>query len=96
MQMPDGWYGVAAPTELILEFLRVFSRFEYALKVTGFLKGDENDPKPAWDCFAREVSTDFDLVWCGIVKGNSGQRFSISSTTRQRRWSRQGIAYIGK
>ena len=59
--MPDGWYGVAAPSELILKFLGVFSRFEYALKVTGFLEGKKRDPKPAWDGFAREVSTGFDL-----------------------------------
>ena len=58
--MPDdGWYGVAAPNERILEFLHIFSRFEYALKVTGFLEGDENDPRAAWDCFARDVLREF-------------------------------------
>ncbi len=60
--MPDGWRDLAVSRESILKFLFVFSRFEYALKVTGFHDGNELEPKPAWDRFAREVSTDFDLV----------------------------------
>lgn len=49
-------YGSVASPELLLEFLRAFSRFEFALKATGFAQGDERGVEPAWDRFARAIS----------------------------------------
>jgi hypothetical protein len=40
--------------ELILRFFVTFSRFEYALKRAGFVRGDRNDALPDWSTFAKE------------------------------------------
>ncbi len=38
--------------DLLLEFFLTFSRFEFALKASGFAYGDLNEVKPNWDRFA--------------------------------------------
>lgn len=46
--------------ELILDFFLAFSRFEYALKSSGFSNGDENGITPSWDKFASAIKDSFD------------------------------------
>lgn len=53
---------VGAPDNLLAEFLRVFSRFEYALKSTAFAQGDERRVEPNWDAFARDIRQDFETI----------------------------------
>ena len=45
------------PRELTLRFLAVFSRYEYALKRAGYVRGDESQIWADWDLFARDVAT---------------------------------------
>ncbi len=42
--------------ELVLEFVCFFSRFEFALKNSGFLKGNEKLAAPDWDKFSDSFS----------------------------------------
>ena len=44
---------------LLLDFFLVFSRAEYALKNSGFLKGDERRVDPDWDKFAASLKNSF-------------------------------------
>lgn len=46
--------------ELTLEFLAVFSRLEYALKVTRFRNAGDGEAKADWSKFSLEVSAVFD------------------------------------
>jgi len=46
--------------ELALEFLAVFSRLEYALKVTEFRKTGDGEAKADWSKFSLEVGVVFD------------------------------------
>jgi hypothetical protein len=52
--------------QLLLEFFLVFSRFEYALKASGFHKRHPPNPphypraEPDWDCFAARLRDKFD------------------------------------
>jgi len=43
-----------------VRFFVVFSRYEYALKASGYIAGDESHPKADWDKFAKEISESFD------------------------------------
>ena len=45
--------------ELVLEFFLHVSRFEFALKVTGYARGDETRVDPDWDRFSAEISSSF-------------------------------------
>ncbi len=45
--------------QLIFEFFLLFSKFEYALKIVGFHKGD-GDARPNWIKFAESIKNDFD------------------------------------
>ncbi len=45
--------------ELACEFLGMFARAEYALKASGFVRGDETSAHPDWDRFARSVDAIF-------------------------------------
>lgn len=47
------------PEQLALEFVGTFARCEYALKQSGFAKGNENTVEPNWDAFAKEVDWHF-------------------------------------
>ena len=48
------------PVELLLIFFLTFSRFEFALKNSAFVKGNEREAKPDWDDFAASLSNAFD------------------------------------
>ena len=52
---------LAGDSKLVLRFLAVFSRFEYALKRAGYLKKSEN-AEPNWDTFANKLKGDFKRV----------------------------------
>lgn len=52
--LPDPFSLIAIPKELACEFFAVFSRFEFALKEGGFVKG-EGRASPDWQRFTREV-----------------------------------------
>lgn len=45
--------------ELACEFLGVFARSEYALKVAGFRSGNESRVDADWDAFAKAIATSF-------------------------------------
>lgn len=49
------------PANLACEFLAVFSRMEYALKVSGYATGT-NKVEAWWDKFANDVDTAFNAV----------------------------------
>ena len=46
--------------DLALEFLAVFSRFEFALKVTGYRQAGDGEARADWIAFANTVSNSFD------------------------------------
>ncbi|OXI90787.1 hypothetical protein CFB40_10680 [Burkholderia sp. AU31652] len=46
--------------DLVTGFMGVFSRYEYALKNSGFAIGGENRVDPDWDAFARSIADEFD------------------------------------
>lgn len=50
------------PSELAIEFMAVFSRFEYALKSTEFADGGQTRVDPAWDRFANKVHHQFEQI----------------------------------
>ena len=55
-------YRSAIPQEyadLIIEYFIVFSRFEYALKQTGFHNGSETHLEPDWDKFCNTFKEKF-------------------------------------
>jgi hypothetical protein len=45
------------PRDLTLEFLRTFSRFEYVLKRSGYVRGDEKRIDADWDRLDRQLSS---------------------------------------
>jgi hypothetical protein len=51
--LPDSFTFISVPKNLACEFFAVFSRFEFALKESGFVKG-EGRASPDWQRFARE------------------------------------------
>jgi hypothetical protein len=44
------------PRDLTLEFLVTFARFEFALKKSGYARGDNSQVSPDWDVFANDVA----------------------------------------
>ena len=44
------------PRDLTLEFMATFSRFEFALKKSGYARGDDSQVSPDWDAFAKDVA----------------------------------------
>lgn len=50
------------PETLALEFLGSFARCEYALKGSGFARGNANSVEADWDAFANEVDWHFRRV----------------------------------
>jgi len=50
------------PEPLALEFLGTFARCEYALKGSGYAKGDSNSVEANWDKFANDIDWHFRRV----------------------------------
>lgn len=48
--------------DLVLDFFATFSRFEFALKAAGYVKGTENSAAPDWDRFAQRCRERFEGV----------------------------------
>jgi hypothetical protein len=44
------------PKALTLEFMATFARFEFALKKSGYARGDDSQVSPHWDAFANDVA----------------------------------------
>jgi hypothetical protein len=55
--MPDIIEQFHIPRELTVDFLGTFSRFEYALKRSGYVKGDEKRIDADWDRLGRDLSS---------------------------------------
>lgn len=55
LEMPDPFSFLSIPKDLVCEFFAVFSRFEFALKESGYVKG-EGRASPDWKRFAREFT----------------------------------------
>ncbi|TGN96143.1 hypothetical protein [Burkholderia sp. USMB20] len=49
-------------SDLVTGFMGVFSRYEYALKNSGFANGGEEEVRPNWDAFARDIADEFDRL----------------------------------
>jgi len=50
---------VRVSLDLLLEFFLTFARVEFALKNSGFVKGDERKALPDWDSFAASIRNHF-------------------------------------
>ena len=50
----------AIDRQLVLDFFLCFSRFEFALKVSGYARGDASQVSPDWDRFAAEIHDTFE------------------------------------
>ena len=57
--LPDPFTFISVPKDLACEFFAVFSRVEFALKESGFVKG-EGRASPDWRRFAREFTLEVD------------------------------------
>jgi hypothetical protein len=44
------------PRALTLEFMATFARFEFALKKSGYARGDDSQVSPNWDAFANDLA----------------------------------------
>ena len=59
------------PEGLALRFLGTFARFEYALKLRGFAKGNSNSVEADWNVYARAIDSHFceltDRGFCSAV-----------------------------
>ncbi|MGY4725124.1 hypothetical protein [Burkholderia pyrrocinia] len=53
---------IAVKPDLLIGFTGVFSRYEYALKNSGFAKGGGSKVDPDWDAFARSIAAEFDKL----------------------------------
>lgn len=60
--MQDMFRHLHMPPELAAEFLAVFSRMEYALKVTTYAVGNDSKVDANWDKFANTVNDAFMAV----------------------------------
>jgi hypothetical protein len=54
------WHLLGVSKDLATEFVGVFARFEYALKVTGFVSGGPRRAKADWESFGQSVAVRFD------------------------------------
>lgn len=54
--MTSPFDGLQVPRELVCEFFAVFSRFEYTLKESGFVKDGNERATPDWEKYARSVA----------------------------------------
>lgn len=63
---------------LINEFFVVFSRFECALKASGFANGDAEKVKPNWDTFTSSIRESFDSEAKSASVNNAIEYLSIN------------------
>ena len=71
--LPNHYFYQLDPDDarLIFDFFIVFSRFEFALKRCGYLKGNSNQAEPDWNKFCndfqgkydKKVSPEFQSAW---------------------------------
>jgi hypothetical protein len=56
------------PKVLTLEFMATFARFEFALKKSGYARGDDSQVSPDWDAFANDLGK-FDAAVLAPILG---------------------------
>ncbi|ROM16902.1 hypothetical protein BK643_13985 [Pseudomonas protegens] len=56
MEIPSPFDGLHLNRELTCEFFAVFSRFEFALKESGFVREGRGSIEPAWRRYAEDVA----------------------------------------
>ena len=54
--------------DVVIEFIAVFSRLEYALKSAGFADGGLSGVNPAWDRFANKIHPQFKEIEDELLK----------------------------
>jgi hypothetical protein len=62
MEMNRIFPHMPIPEPLTLEFLGTFARCEYALKCSGYAKGDAKAVEANWDSFAKDIDWHFQRV----------------------------------
>ena len=67
--MNDVFRHLHVSPALVCEFLGVFSRVEYALKVTGHVQNNNGDARANWDTFANSISDGFEGIEDDDFKG---------------------------
>ncbi|EDH6603428.1 hypothetical protein CB473_22195 [Salmonella enterica subsp. enterica serovar Poona] len=68
-----------ASEKSLLDFIYVFSRLEYALKISGFATGDNKKVEPCWDCFANNINDIFLQIESEDLKKAVGYLLIVSS-----------------
>ncbi|KFL51680.1 hypothetical protein HT749_12595 [Burkholderia cepacia] len=79
------------PMDLVLAFMGVFARFEYALKASGFSRGDENRVDPDWDKFADSIDGEFEGA--GDEKFVGAVDYLLTEPPRKQVMVGEGIAW---
>lgn len=93
--------------ELISDFFLRFSRFEFALKVTGYATGSESRVDPDWTRFAKDIQEIFDwnrdpalVEACELYIYTPPQKQVLVngelawSTTLPGQWSEHSVAFL--
>lgn len=61
--------------KLVFNFFYIFSRFEFALKATGFLYGDNSSVSAGWDKFAESIDRKYKLVQITSVQFHRSAKY---------------------
>jgi hypothetical protein len=56
----DQLKNIIVSKDLLLNFFICFAKFEFALKISGFAKGDQSQVRPDWDGYAKSIKDIFD------------------------------------
>jgi hypothetical protein len=68
----DYLQNVPIDRELVLDFFLRFSRFEFALKITGYACGDDARVDPDWNRFAADIRS---TLKAGIGESSIGLEY---------------------
>lgn len=79
--------------ELVLDFYLTFSRFEYALKNSGFARGNENFVEPNWNEFALSLKDKFNKNANKILLEEAS--YFLEEPPLQQVLLRDGLAWSG-
>lgn len=78
--------------DLVRDFLFVFSRAEYALKATGFVKvGPHDVPKIQWTDFARELGDR--LFNCPDAAIENAQQYLVENPPKKQTYGTHGLVW---
>ncbi|WP_145930967.1 hypothetical protein [Immundisolibacter cernigliae] len=62
MAIASPFEGLQLSQELVCEFFAVFSRFEFALKDSGFIRAHKGHAEPAWRDFSASIAATFSVT----------------------------------